>query len=145
MFLAKVQEFASSLKHFTGLSSDALFIYAGLIIYFIVAAIHKRQLKSNFAIIATVVLAFVIEIFNARADIFGRGYWRIWESIHSIQYDFLALCDLGYGTFSGMERLVFLLNPLMIQIVFIFHNVDLRRPFQQKFFVEAPLNVYQVA
>ena len=84
MFLAKVQEIASSLKHFTGLSSDALFIYAGLIIYFIVAAIHKRQLKSNLAIIATVVLAFVIEIFNARADIFGRGYWRIWESIHSI-------------------------------------------------------------
>ncbi|MCU4315538.1 hypothetical protein KTH46_10950 [Acinetobacter bereziniae] len=84
MLLSKIQEFALSLKHFTGLSSDALFIYAGLILYFIVAAIHKRQLKSNIAMILTVVLAFSIEIFNARADIFGKGYWRIWSSIHSI-------------------------------------------------------------
>jgi hypothetical protein len=84
MFLSKIQEFAMSLKHFTGLSSDALLIYTGLIIYFFVAAIHKRQLKSNMAIIITVVVALSIEIFNARADIFGKGYWRIWASIHSI-------------------------------------------------------------
>lgn len=84
MYLSKLQEYALSLKHFTGLSSDALLIYAGLIIYFVVATMHKRQLKSNIAIITTVVFAFTIEIFNARADIFGRGYWRIWESIHSI-------------------------------------------------------------
>ena len=84
MFLAKIQQYTQNLKHFTVLSSDALFIYAGLIIYFVVAAIHKRQLRSHIAIIVTVVFAFVIEIFNARADIFGRGYWRIWDSIHSI-------------------------------------------------------------
>ncbi|MDR0237408.1 hypothetical protein [Acinetobacter sp.] len=84
MLLSKIQEFALSLKHFTGLSSDALLIYVGLILYFIVAAIHKRQLKSNIAILTTVIFAFGIEIFNVRADIFGKGYWRIWASIHTI-------------------------------------------------------------
>jgi glutaminase len=34
--------------------------------------------------ILTVVLGFSIEMFNARADIFGQGDWRIWSSIHSI-------------------------------------------------------------
>ncbi len=84
MLLIKIQELATNLKHFTHLSSDALLIYTGLIFYFIVAAIHKRQLRSHIAIILTVVFAFAIEIFNSRADIFGRGYWRIWDSIHTI-------------------------------------------------------------
>lgn len=84
MFLTKIQEFIFNLKHFTGLTSDALFIYLGLIIYFVIAAVHKRQLKSHIAILATVAIAFALEIFSSRADIFGKGYWRIWASIHNI-------------------------------------------------------------
>lgn len=84
MFLSKIQDYAVYIKHFTGLSSDALFIYTGLIFYFLIAAIHKRQLKSNIAMIAVVLLAISIEVFSSRSDIFGHGYWRVGASIHNI-------------------------------------------------------------
>ena len=84
MFVSKIEEISTSIKHLTGLSIDALLIYLGLILYFIIAAIDKRQLKSNIALTVTFLIALTLEIFNSRVDIFGRGYWRVGASIHNI-------------------------------------------------------------
>jgi len=71
-------------REWTQLSSDALLVYLGLCIYFIVALCHQRQLKSKYAIWAVLLLSLMIELFGARHDILDRGYWRIGESLHDM-------------------------------------------------------------
>ncbi len=61
-----------------------LAIYFGLIIFFVVAFCHQRQLKSNYAIWAVILLAVGVELFNARHDILDKGYWRVGQSLQHI-------------------------------------------------------------
>lgn len=84
MYLSKFQEFKIYIVHFTDLARDALHIYAGLLVFFIVAFLHHRQLKSHFAIWAVVIVAVGCELFDARDDLINHGYWRVGASMHDI-------------------------------------------------------------
>ena len=84
MNLSKFEEMMSHIIHFTGLERDALHIYAGLTIYLIVALLHKRQLKSKWAIGVVVIVVIAIELFSARHDLFSDGIWRVGASLHDI-------------------------------------------------------------
>ena len=79
-----LSEWHQKLLQITHLSSDAFSIYLGLIIFFLVAVCHQRQLKSNYAIWAVLIVAVGSELFNARHDILDRGYWRIGQSLQHI-------------------------------------------------------------
>ncbi|AXQ21116.1 hypothetical protein BEN71_02955 [Acinetobacter wuhouensis] len=84
MYLSKFQEFKIYIVNFTDLARDALHIYAGLAVFFIVALIHKRQLKSTWAIITVICVAVGCELFDARDDLINHGYWRVGASMHDI-------------------------------------------------------------
>ncbi|WP_445114921.1 hypothetical protein [Acinetobacter sp. WZC-1] len=84
MHLSSFQEFKIYIIHLTGLDRDALHIYAGLLVFFIVAFFHKRQLKSQLAMWAVVIVAVAAELFDARDDLFNHGYWRVGASLHDI-------------------------------------------------------------
>lgn len=84
MYLSKFQELKILITNFTDLSRDALHIYAGLLVFFIVAFFHHRQLKSHFAIWAVVIVAIGAELFDARDDLINHGFWRIGASMHDI-------------------------------------------------------------
>lgn len=73
-----------SFQQWAHLSTDAGRIYVGLIIFFVVAVCHQRQLKSHYAIWAVFGLAFAIELYGARYDILEHGYWRVTESLRNI-------------------------------------------------------------
>ncbi|WP_257233389.1 hypothetical protein [Acinetobacter sp. YH01005] len=77
-------EWHQKILQITHLSTDALSIYLGLILFFFVAFCHHRQLKSPYAIWTVVVVAVGLELFNARHDILDRGYWRIGQSLQHI-------------------------------------------------------------
>ncbi|AXY55687.1 hypothetical protein CDG60_03210 [Acinetobacter chinensis] len=84
MYLSAFQNFKIYIVNFTDLARDALHIYAGLAVYLIVALLHKRQLKSHFAIWAVVLVAVGCELFDARDDLINHGYWRVGASLHDI-------------------------------------------------------------
>lgn len=84
MPISQFQQFKLNVIQLTDLSRDALHLYAGLIIFFMVALLHRRQLSSKLAIAAVVLVAFAAELFDARDDIFIRGYWRVGASLPDI-------------------------------------------------------------
>ena len=73
-----------SFQQWAHLSTDAGHIYLGLVIFFVIALCHQRQLKSHYAIWAVLGLALALELFGARHDILERGYWRVTESVRNI-------------------------------------------------------------
>ncbi|MGN0934977.1 hypothetical protein [Acinetobacter sp. YH12097] len=79
-----LSEWHQKILQITHLSTDALSIYLGLILFVFVAFCHHRQLKSHYAIWTVVVVAVGLELFNARHDILDRGYWRIGQSLQHI-------------------------------------------------------------
>lgn len=84
MYLSKFQEFKIYIVNFTDLARDALHIYAGLLVFFIVAFLHKRQLKSVWALLAVIGVAIGCELLDARDDWINHGYWRVDASLHDI-------------------------------------------------------------
>lgn len=84
MYLSNFQELKIYIVNFTDLARDALHIYAGLLVFFIVAFCHHRQLKSKFAIWAVILIAVGCELFDARDDLINHGYWRVGASMHDI-------------------------------------------------------------
>ncbi|WP_291355515.1 MULTISPECIES: hypothetical protein [unclassified Acinetobacter] len=84
MYLSKFQELKIDITNFTELSRDALHIYAGLTLFFIVAFFHHHQLKSKWAIGAVLIAAVVAELFDAHDDLINYGYWHIGASLHDI-------------------------------------------------------------
>lgn len=84
MYLSKFQELKIYIINFTELSRDALHIYAGLTLFFIVAFFHHRQLKSRWAIWTVLIAAIATELFDARDDLINHGLWRIGASLHDI-------------------------------------------------------------
>ncbi|OTG90060.1 hypothetical protein B9T34_09545 [Acinetobacter sp. ANC 3813] len=77
-------EWRNTFLQVTQLSGDALLIYVGLLLFFIAAFFHQRQLKSHYAIWTVIIFAIAVEMFGARHDIWDRGYWRIGESLRDI-------------------------------------------------------------
>ncbi|MEJ2900126.1 hypothetical protein [Acinetobacter sp. NS-4] len=84
MYLSTFQELKIYVVNFTELSRDALYIYAGLVLFFIVAFFHHRQLKSKWAILTVLIVAIAAELLDARDDLINYGLWRIGSSVHDI-------------------------------------------------------------
>ncbi|MGE4315370.1 hypothetical protein [Acinetobacter sp.] len=84
MYLSKFQELKIYIVNFTELSRDALHMYAGLMLFFIVAFFHHRQLKSKWAIWTVLIVAIAAELFDARDNLINHGLWRIGASLHDI-------------------------------------------------------------
>ncbi|WP_252406796.1 hypothetical protein [Acinetobacter terrae] len=91
MYLSKFQELKIYIVNFTDLSRDALHIYGGLWVFFIVAFFHHRQLKSYFAIWAVVIVAIGAELFDARDDLINHGLWLLGP-----------VCTISSTPFSGL-------------------------------------------
>ncbi|MGC3818811.1 hypothetical protein [Acinetobacter sp. G11] len=84
MYLSKFQELKIYIVNFTELSRDALHMYAGLMLFFIVAFFHHRQLKSKWSIWTVLIVAIAAELFDARDNLINHGLWRIGASLHDI-------------------------------------------------------------
>lgn len=68
----------------TGLSKDALHIYAGLSVFIIAAFIHRKGLASLKPWLAVVAIACTAEILDLRDDLASLGYWRLAASLHDV-------------------------------------------------------------
>ena len=79
-----LSEWRNTFLQVTHLSGDALSIYSGLLLFFIAAFFHQRQLKSHYAIWTVIIAAVAMELFGARHDILDRGYWRIGASLRDM-------------------------------------------------------------
>ncbi|UDM37912.1 hypothetical protein LIS44_12820 [Acinetobacter haemolyticus] len=84
MYLSTFQELKIYVVNFTELSRDALHIYAGLTLFFIVAFFHHHKLKSKWAILAVLIVAIAAELLDARDDLINHGLWHIGASVHDI-------------------------------------------------------------
>lgn len=84
MYLSEFQQIKIYIETFTGLERDALHIYAGLMVFFIVALLHRRQLKSIYALLAVFIIAIGAELLDARDDLINYGHWRFGASLHDI-------------------------------------------------------------
>ena len=84
MYSSTFQQFKIYIVNLTDLARDALHIYAGLLVFFMVAFLHQRQLKSVWAILAVIVIAIGCELLDARDDLIHHGYWRVGASLHDI-------------------------------------------------------------
>ena len=79
-----VQSFKLSVIGFTGLSKDALHIYAGLIVWLLAAALFRKSITTLKPWLAVLVVALGIEAFDAFDDWVGLGYWRVSASVHDV-------------------------------------------------------------
>jgi len=68
----------------TGLSKDALHIYAGLAIFFIAVIILRKPLKSTTPWLVILAFAVLAELIDMRDDFLSLGYWRWHASLHDI-------------------------------------------------------------
>ena len=84
MYLSPFQELKTYIVEITNFARDALHIHAGLAIFFIVAFLHKRNLKSSWAILITLAVAIGAESIDARDDLINYGYWRMDDSLKDI-------------------------------------------------------------
>ena len=84
MYHSNFQEFKIYIDHLIDFKRDALHIYAGLLVFFCVAFLDKRQLKSIWALFAVVLTAIGAELLDARDDLINYGYWRFDASLHDI-------------------------------------------------------------
>jgi hypothetical protein len=62
-----------------GLSRDALHIYVGLGVYFVVAILPRRPLSSFVPLAAALLPALAGEALDLRDDVRSLGYWR-WQA-----------------------------------------------------------------
>ncbi|HCO08131.1 MAG TPA: hypothetical protein DIT34_07455 [Acinetobacter ursingii] len=84
MYHSNFQEFKIYIVNLIDLTRDALHIYVGLLVFFYVAFLDKRQLKSIWALFAVVLTAIGAELLDARDDLINYGYWRFDASLHDI-------------------------------------------------------------
>lgn len=84
MSISLLYEWRTAFLQLTQLSHDALLIYLGMLLFFLIAFFHQRQLKSNYAVWAVILAAVAFELFGARHDILDRGYWKVGSSLHDI-------------------------------------------------------------
>lgn len=85
----------------TGLERDALHIYVGLVVFFMVAIAFKKTLRSPLPWLAVLLVAIVGELFDLRDDLAMVGHWRWKDSLHDIintQFWPAVLCLLARYT-----------------------------------------------
>lgn len=79
-----VQTLKLDIVGFTGLSKDALHIYLGLGVWLLAAALFRRSITSLRPWLAVLVVACVIEGFDAFDDWVQLGRWRWRASLHDV-------------------------------------------------------------
>ena len=84
MEISEVQAIKLFLLQLTGLSRDALHVYAGMIVFLLSAALFKKKLLSHVPWLVVVAVACCMEALDARDDMHLFGHWRVGESIHDI-------------------------------------------------------------
>ena len=84
METSAVQSIKLALVQAVGLSKDALHIYVGLIVFFVVAITLRRRPASYLPLVAVVVTAILGELVDMRDDIKSLGAWRWRASLHDL-------------------------------------------------------------
>lgn len=84
MYISPFQELKTYIVEMTNFARDALHIHAGLAIFFVVAFLHRRNLKSPVAILVTLIVAIGAESIDARDDFINYGYWRLDDSLKDV-------------------------------------------------------------
>ena len=79
-----VQSFKLSIVGFSGLSKDALHVYAGLMVWLLAAALFRKSITTLRPWLAVLVVALGIEAFDAFDDWVDLGRWRYRASLHDI-------------------------------------------------------------
>lgn len=79
-----VQALKLDIVGFTGLSKDALHIYVGLGVWLLAAALFRRSITTLRPWLAVLVVACVIEGFDAFDDWVQLGRWRHMASLHDV-------------------------------------------------------------
>jgi len=68
----------------TGLSKDALHIYAGLAVYLVSALALRQRAHAFLPVLLVALVACIGEALDMRDDIGNLGYWRWGASLHDI-------------------------------------------------------------
>ena len=84
MDVTAVQSFKIFIIQLTGLSRDALHIYAGLATFILVAAITRKSPKSLVPWVSVLAIACGVEALDARDDLHSLGHWRVGASVHDL-------------------------------------------------------------
>lgn len=84
METSTVQALKLAVISFSALSKDALHIYVGLTVFLMVALVHKRGLRSLWAVGAVLLVASLGELLDMRDDLVSLGQWRWRASLHDI-------------------------------------------------------------
>ena len=84
METSAVQSLKLALVQAVGLSKDALHIYAGLIVFFVVIIPLRNRSASPWPLIAVMIVAIIGELVDMRDDINSLGAWRWRASIHDV-------------------------------------------------------------
>ena len=79
-----VQALKLDIMGFTGLAKDALHIYVGLGVWLLAAAVFRRSITTLRPWLAVLVVACVIEGFDAFDDWVQLGHWRYRASLHDV-------------------------------------------------------------
>jgi hypothetical protein len=103
METSTVQALKLAIVSATGLDKDALHIYVGLVVFFTVAALFKRPLRSQVPWLVVLAVAIVGEFFDMRDDIASLGHWRWKASLHDIvNTQFWPAVIMLLARFSGL-------------------------------------------
>jgi cell shape-determining protein MreD len=86
METSTVQSLKLSLVQLVGLSKDALHIYVGLIVFFVVAIVIAVRIErtSYLLLMAVIAVAILGELVDMRDDINSLGVWRWRASVHDV-------------------------------------------------------------
>jgi hypothetical protein len=74
-----VQRLKLAIVELTGLSKDTLHVYIGLAVFFAVASVSPRRVRSIVPLLAVLALAAAGEVIDMWYDISTEGYWR-WKA-----------------------------------------------------------------
>jgi hypothetical protein len=75
-----VENIKLAIVELTGLSKDTLHVYVGLGVFFAVAAVSPKRLRSVIPLSAVFAVAFAGELL----DIVDKSQWRLLESAHDL-------------------------------------------------------------
>lgn len=84
METSAVQSLKLALVSATGLSKDALHVYAGLALFLIVVIALRKPVRSWLPLAAVALAAVAAELLDMRDDVATFGYWRVGASAHDV-------------------------------------------------------------
>lgn len=84
MEVTAVQSIKRVILQLTGLSRDALHVYAGMAVFLLATAALRKHLRSPLPLLAVCLLAAGMEALDARDDLLTFGYWRAGASLHDV-------------------------------------------------------------